>query len=269
MAAARSVRSRRAEPYRELVDIYDLVHGAKPYAKEARTVRSLARQYARRPLRSLLDVACGSGRHLEAFSQWFDCTGVDASRAMLSRARRRVPRADLHLGRMESFDLGRQYDLVTCLFSAIGYVRSTPDLRRTLRNLARHTAPGGIVVVEPWLTPAVFRAGLVHHLSAESGGTTVVRMNGSRRQGNRSFFDFHYLVGRAGDVRHFVETHDLGLFDVPTMKAAFRAAGLEVRYLRKGLVGRRGLYVGRRPERSATARPDPTSRRRPLRRGGP
>lgn len=237
--------------YQELADVYDLIHAGKPYAREARTVRTLALREARRPCRTLLDVPCGSGRHLAEFSRWFRCTGVDASAAMLRRARRRVPSAQLNLGRMESFDLGRPFDIVTCLFSSIGYARSVQGLRRTVRNLARHTAPGGVVVVEPWLTPAAFRAGLIHYVVAEDGGTTVVRMNGSRVRGNRSIFDFHHLVGRAGEVEHFVETHDLGLFDRRTMADAFRRAGLSVRYLRRGLTGRRGLYLARRPDRPA------------------
>jgi dTDP-3-amino-3,6-dideoxy-alpha-D-glucopyranose N,N-dimethyltransferase len=155
---------------------------------------------------------------------------------------------------MESFDLHRRFDIVTCLFSSIGYARSVRDLRRTVRNLARHTTPGGVVVVEPWLTPRVFQDGLVHHLIAGSRDMTVVRMNGTHRRRGRSLFDFHYLVGRRGEVRHYVETHDLGLFDARTMRAAFRDAGLTVTYLVDGLSTRRGLYVGLRPRRSPRGR---------------
>lgn len=233
--------------YARGAEAYDIVHATKPYHEEAATVRELALQGAPRPYRSLLDVACGSGRHLEQFSRWFDCEGVDASPVMLARARSRVSRARFSLGRMESFDLGRQFDVVTCLFSAIAYVRSVGALRRTVRNLARHTAPGGVVLVEPWLTPAMFRDGLVHHLVAQARGTTVLRMNSTRRHGSRSIFDFHYLVGRRGRVDHFVEVHDLGLFDRRTMTAAFRDAGLTVRYVPGGLSTGRGLYVARRP----------------------
>lgn len=255
------------ESYGPLAEAYDLIHAHKPYATEARTVRDLARRDARRPLRSLLDVACGSARHLEAFSRWFDCTGVDASPAMLAAARRRVPKATFHLGRMESFDLGKRFDVVTCLFSAIGYARSVSELRRTLRTFARHTAPGGVVVVEPWITPATYRPGLVHHLVATSGDTTVLRMNGSERRGGRSIFDFHYLVGRRARVTHYVETHNLGLFDVPTMRSAFHDAGLAVRHVRRGLTTGRGLYVGRRPPGPGSG-PVPRSTGAPSRRRG-
>jgi SAM-dependent methyltransferase len=239
----------RVAPYRELAEVYDLVHAHRPYLAEARRVRALVRRVARRECVTLLDVACGSGRHLEAFSRWFRVAGVDTSRTMLSLARRRLPRAELHVGRMQSFDLGRQFDVVTCLFSAIGYVRSRAELRRTVRNLARHTAAGGVVVVEPWITPQAFRLGRPHYLVAEGEDVVVLRMNSTERRRGRSIFQFHHLVGRGGRVEHRVETHDLGLFDRRTMSAAFRAAGLDVRYVPGGLSTGRGLYVGVRPDR--------------------
>lgn len=245
-ASGRRARDRVA-PYGRLAEAYDIVHSKKPYAAEAKRVRALATPIARRPLRTLLDVACGSGRHLEAFSRWYACTGVDASRAMLARARGRVRGARLRHGRMETFDLAETFDIVTCLFSAIAYARSKADLRRVIRNLARHTAPGGVVVVEPFITPQMYRGGRIHTVVRSEGATTVARMNGSRRRGDRVIFDFHHLIGRDGATRHFVESHDCGLFDEPTMLDGFRGAGLVVRHFRRGLSTGRGLYVGLRP----------------------
>ncbi len=234
--------------YRRLAAVYDVVHRSKPYGAEARAVRAVVRRVARRPCRSLLDVACGSGRHLEGFSKWFECVGVDASPEMLALARRRVPGAEFFLGRMESFRLDRAFDVVTCLFSAVGYARSRAELRRTVTNLARHTAPGGVVVIEPWLAPSDFRSGGVACRVARDDRTTVLRMNDSRRVRGRSVFDFHYLIGRNGTVEHEVERHDLGLFSRATTIAALRSAGLQPRYFRPGLSTGRGLYVALRVE---------------------
>jgi len=252
----------RVAAYGLLADAYDIVHREKPYAAEARRVRAAAQRWATIRCRSLLDVACGSGRHLAEFVRWYDCTGLDASRSMLARARRRLPRVRWVRGRMEAFDLGREFDIVCCLFSAVGYVRSPAGLRQTIAALARHTSPGGVVVVEPWLTPEVFREGRVHHLVARSEGTTVLRMNGARRVRGRSVFDFHYLVGRDGAVRHAVERHDLGLFSRTQMEAAFRAAGLTPHFDPKGFATRRGLYVAVRPGVRAERRAAGRRRRR-------
>jgi SAM-dependent methyltransferase len=256
----------RVRAYGELAEAYDVIHRGKPYAQDARMVLAAARRYARRPLHSLLDVACGSGRHLEFFARKYVATGLDASPDMLARARRRAPGATLLRGRMESFRLGRRFDIVTCLFSSIGYTRSVGTLRRTLRNLARHTEPGGVVLVEPWLTPEQFRSGLVTSVRAESDELAVVRMNDTRRVGHRSVFLFHHLIGRRGTIRYAVERHELGLFDRPTMLAAFRAAGLRPRYLSPRRSVHRGLYVAVRPTAPSCAsarRPRRGRRRRP------
>jgi hypothetical protein len=52
-------------------------------------------------------------------------------------------------------------------------------------------------------------------------------------------------VGTPQSVDHFKEEHRLGLFTHEQYLDAFAAAGLEVSYDAKGLVGR-GMYVGRR-----------------------
>ncbi len=229
-------------PYRGAAAAYDVVHASKPYAAEAREIRALARRYAVRPPETLLDVACGSGRHLEQFARWFDCTGLDSSAAMLARARSRVPTATLVRGDLERFNLGRKFDVITCLFSAIGYVRTRRGLERALGRLSRHLSPGGVVVVEPWLTPGVYRTGRTDAVLARGDGLTVLRMNSCERRRGRSVLDFHYLVGAGGRVHYFRERHDLGLFDRRTMEGAFRHAGLRPVHLSRGLSGR-GLYV--------------------------
>lgn len=142
---------------------------------------------------------------------------------MLRVARKRLPGVRFVHGRMEDFRIGRRFDVVTCLFSAIGYVRSEPALRRTLRTLARHLAPEGVVIVEPWFTPQVYRVGRIHLASFGTKELPIARMNLSEKRANRSIMDMHYLVGTPRGVRHWVERHDLALFDVATTKRAFES----------------------------------------------
>src|SRR3712207_7289123 len=46
----------------------------------------------------------------------------------------RYPDVRFHQGDMTDFDLGRRFDVVVCLFSAIGYVLTEERLRQTLAN---------------------------------------------------------------------------------------------------------------------------------------
>jgi SAM-dependent methyltransferase len=251
-SARRSTSRPSGVAYSLSASVYDQIYASKDYAAEARRVRELVREHGPANATTLLDVACGTGTHLGYLAKWFDVTGVDPTPGMLQVARRKLPGVRLVRGTMQEFDLHREFDVITCLFSSIGYVRSVRDLRRTLRNFAAHLRPGGVAIVEPWLTPGVYRAGEVHLDAYGPKSLPIVRMNLSERRGDRSIMDMHHLVATPRGVRHWVERHDLGMFPVATFLTAFDAAGFRVRFLKHGLMKERGLYVAIRrfPDRS-------------------
>ena len=74
--------------------------------------------------RRLLDVACGTGLHLSYLTYRFQVEGLDRDEQLLAIARQRNPEVPLHHADMVDFALGRTFDVVTCLFSAIGYVKT-------------------------------------------------------------------------------------------------------------------------------------------------
>ncbi|HTW54847.1 MAG TPA: class I SAM-dependent methyltransferase [Thermoplasmata archaeon] len=236
--------------YREMARYYDAIYGEKDYAREVRHLRRMVRRWGPRPSRDWLDVACGTGRHLELLRRSFRVEGVDASASMLRIARRRLPDVRLVRGDMRSFDLGERFDVVSCLFSAIGYLRSARDLDRAFRAFARHLRPGGLLLVEPWLAPDQFRP---HHVSLNVSRTAdgfVVRAGQGRRRGRRSMIDFDYLIGIEGaGVRHRHETETLRLSRPAELVVSARRAGLAARVVagERGRPGARGWIVARAP----------------------
>ena len=126
---------------------------------------------------------------------------------------------------MTALDLGEQYDVVTCLFSAIGYVRTVARLNRTVACFARHLAPGGVVVVDPWFEPGQLTHGWVMTLTGEAEGLRVCRMSRTVIDGSVSRLEFEYLIGRPSGLERRSETHELGLFTQSEMEHAFLAAG--------------------------------------------
>jgi len=230
-------------PYALTSEVYDTIYSFKDYAAEARRLRTLLQRYGPENARTLLDVACGTGEHLRYLSRWYDCTGLDANPAMLRVARRKLPTIRFVRGRMETFRLGRRFDALTCLFSAIAYARDARSLERTFRRFAAHLVPGGVAVVEPFVRPSRYRVGHLHLGTYGTADLPIARMNLSERVGDRSIMVMHHLVGTPRGVRHWVERHDLGLFSERTYLTAFRRAGFDARYLEKGFMRDRGLYV--------------------------
>lgn len=140
---------------------------------------------------------------------------------------------------MESFDLGRRFDIVLCLFSSIGYAN---DLDAAVGSLTRHLGPGGTLVVEPWLAPGIAASGPPRVQATEGDGVAVARMSLLSVEGRTSLLRFHYLLGRRGGVEYLQEEHRLTLWSHEEYVAAFERAGLTVAHDPEGLMGR-GLYT--------------------------
>lgn len=227
---------------------YDAIYAAsgKDYAQEAERVQALIETHKRTPGNTLLDVACGTGGHLSYLAQAYVVEGLDADPHILQVARQKFPQIPFHLGDMAEFAIGRTFDVATCLFSSIGYVQTLPRLQQAIGNFCRHTAPGGLVVVEPWFAPGAMQPGHVHAVFVDRPDLKIARMSMTEIEGNRSILKFHYLIATKEGINHTTERHELGLFTHEEYLAAFQQHGLTVIYDEQGLTGR-GLYIGQKP----------------------
>ncbi|MDQ3555068.1 MAG: class I SAM-dependent methyltransferase [Chloroflexota bacterium] len=229
--------------FRKTAELYDLFYAWKDHDREAARLHEEIR-HGIPDAQTLLDVACGTGTHLERLRTWYQIEGLDRDAELLAVARARLGSGvPLHEGDMRDFHLGREFDVVTCLFSSIGYVRSLRGLHRAVKAMAEHLRPGGLLLVEPWFTPDTWHEGhLPRPMVVEGGGLNAVRTNSTRLVGRRTVMDFHYLVTRPDRVEHLRETHDLGLFTTEEYRSAFERAHLVARHDDEGLMGR-GLWI--------------------------
>lgn len=235
--------------YRDLAEYYDRIYHFKDYRADAKEILRLARRYLKHRPRSLLDVGCGTGRHLKQFAKALSVAGIDLSPEMLRVARHRLGRSvPLVQGDMRRFSLQARFDVVTCLFSAIGYLETRRDRDTAIANFYRHLAPGGVALVEGWVLPSRWRGTSVSLDTYEDPNTKVARVASSWREGNHSAVEFQYLIGERGKrIRHFAEVHRQPLVAAKDMLSSFRRAGFRARVLLGGRYRNRGLYVGIRP----------------------
>jgi ubiquinone/menaquinone biosynthesis C-methylase UbiE len=224
---------------------YDRLYHFVDYGEGAAHIRERIR--AEHPdARTLLDVGCGTGRHLEHLAKDYEVQGLDLNEDLLRAAQVRCPAVPLHQGDMVDFALPERFDVITCMFSAVAYVRTLDNFRRAVMNFARHLQPGGIVLIDPWFTPETFWTETITTNVADGPDAKIVWMYSSTRRDRLAILDIHYLVGQAATVEHFTERHELGLFTHDEYMAGLRDAGLEPAHDPVGPL-RRGLYVGRRP----------------------
>lgn len=231
--------------YKELAEYYDLIYSRKKYIQEADKLVKLISKYKKSDGNQLLEIACGTGHHLKCFESKFFCTGLDINERMLRVARKRVPEAVLHKADMVNFKLRKKFDVITCLFSSIGYVKTYAKLSKTIKNFSSHLIKGGVVLIEPWFTKSTFKPGMPFVECYRSNDVKIARASVSKLKGSISIIDMHHLVAEKDKgVKHYVDRHELGLFEVnPTLKI-MREAGLEPIFLKNGLQKDRGLHIG-------------------------
>ena len=233
--------------YEKMAAIYDALYDFKDYDAEARVLFAIIRKHMRSGGNRLLDVACGTGKHITHLKDDFVVMGIDLDSSMIDIARRRHPDITFEVGDMLEFDLPQRFDIVTCLFSSIGYVKSLGRMHKAVANMARHLESGGLLIVEPWFSEETYQQGTLHAHFVDKPDLKIARMNISEQQDGVSVIDFHHLVATLDGIEHFVERHELGLFGHDDYMTAFTRAGLETVYDPEGLTGR-GLYIGCRQE---------------------
>jgi SAM-dependent methyltransferase len=229
--------------------VYDRLHWFRDTPAEAsRIVESI--EQAHPSASSLLEVACGTGRFLSLLGKRFAVEGLDINADMLAVARASNASVPLHEADMSQFDLGKTFDVVACLFSSIACVRTKTRFISAISSMARHVAPGGLLVIEPWFTPETLFVDTITMNTSDETDMKICWMYTTRKVGSEARLEYEYLVGTPAGVDHFTEMHRLGLFRRGDYAAAFARESLDLTYDPVG-PARRGLYVGRRSSEPA------------------
>jgi len=227
---------------------YDEIYASidKDYAAEAKKAHAFIQKHKQSKGKLLLDVACGTGFHASLLSKYYQVEGLDLDAKMLAVAKKKHPNIRFRQGDMTDFDLKRKFDVIVCLFSSIGYIKTKTRLQKAIKTMSRHLLPGGVLLIEPWFTPEQWNPGRASMTQVNKPELKIVRMSYSGQRGKISTIEFQYLIGTSKGIEHSLEIHELGLFTNEEYMGAFKAAKLNVTYDAEGLDGR-GLYIGLKP----------------------
>ncbi len=230
--------------YHELAKYYDQVYHWKDYRKEATKIRGLIRRFKESSGNELLDVGCGTGRHIQYLKHDFDCVGIDISEEMLKVARRTVTGADFVRSDMVDFDLGTSFDVILCLFSAIGYLKTRDDVRKAIRNFAEHLKKGGVLIVEPWFRKSEWRNGWVHMGTYDGSSVKIARVGFSRMTEKFSVLDERYVIATKGrGIAYVRDLQKLRFFEPAWTFEIMRRLGLDLQDTEDSLMPHRKLIV--------------------------
>jgi hypothetical protein len=105
-----------------------------------------------------------------------------------------------------------------------------------------HLVPRRLAIGDPLLTPEGDGPGAMDTHAVEGDGLRVTRTRRAERDGPRCRLSFHDIIEGPDGTRQSTEVHELGLFTIDEMLAAFSAVELAVAYDPRGPIGR-GVYV--------------------------
>lgn len=153
---------------------YPLLYGNRNDHEAEAFVNSLAEEVKRllsSEKLSVLDLACGAGRHSRVFHKLgFKTTGIDLSVRSIETAKRESDTSiDFQIADMRTFDLPQEFDVVVNLFTSFGYFDSESDNLKVLDRVLHHLKPGGIFVID-FLNATKVIKGLVASESLSKGG---------------------------------------------------------------------------------------------------
>jgi SAM-dependent methyltransferase len=149
----------------------------------------IARFLARRPRKTIFDLACGNGNHLQLY---LDCVGsggrvvgIDREASLVDEARRRysgAPNLDLRVGSMDA-TLPFSAETFDTSFSNFA-IYNASDPAFTLRELRRTLRPGGELVL---IGPTINNAREIYEFNERLTGTaidqvTLIRTDRLRRE---------------------------------------------------------------------------------------
>ena len=220
---------------------FDLLYGFRDQRAEARRALRFVRSAAERDIRSALDVGCATGDHA-AHLGLRDVVGLDVDAHLVRAARRKHPYLRFVCADFLTARLDRYFDAIVSLYGVVAYVRTRRNLARFAANVARHLAPGGVALVEPWhLDGAYAPAPTARHVV--SADVAIARASVSRVRDRQVALDVHYLVAKGKSVRHLREVHHLGLFSRDEHLEAFDRARLRARWSDDSPTGRGAILA--------------------------
>lgn len=182
---------------------YDRFYADKDYEGETEFLENVFRRFGVGPVRSILDLGCGTGGHALALARrGYDVTGVDRSEAMLGVARSKLAllpgsvhpptfeRADVR-----RVDLNRRVDAVIAMFAVMGYMVTNEDLRQALESARRHLDTDGLLVFDTWYGPAVITDRPTERFRiVTNGDSRIVRLARPELRVASQTVDVHYTV---------------------------------------------------------------------------
>ena len=201
-------------------------------------------QFAARCGSPILELGCGTGRVLIPLArQGYRITGIDASSAMLEKAREKVAAEDLRdrvtlveqeMGKLE---LEARFNMAFAALNSFAHLHTTDDQLAALTRIRRHLNPGGLLVLDMFnpdlarLLDARGQVALTKVMDGPGAGRRTMRFTTDEVDLGRQLIHTTYIVDEIdaeGHVRRTLFPFSLRYIFRYELELLLRHAGFEV-----------------------------------------
>jgi len=224
---------------------YDMLYKNKKYDVEADYVSNLLKKAGING-NELLDVGCGTGKHLACMkAKGFSVNGVDMSQNMIEKARVALgDDVELQVAEACSFSFNKKFSAITSLFHVMSYLTETNDVVSAFKNISIHLKEGGLFVFDFW-----HGAGCLTDfpktkvLRLEDDNCSLMRITEPVMHPEKNVIDVNFEVHLMNKTtgKHSVihETHNMRYFFLPELEYYLNQAGFKVLNAYKWLTDQR------------------------------
>ncbi|UCC43615.1 MAG: class I SAM-dependent methyltransferase [Candidatus Zixiibacteriota bacterium] len=185
-----------------------------------------------------LDLCCGTGTALKLFADaGIAMTGLDRSAAMLRQARnklrgRTVKLVNQSLPRFRIADSrGRtvRFDLVTCFYDSLNYLRNERELKAAFRSVQRHLRPEGWFIFD-MNTPEALKTIWGSDTYCDVGNKLAwIWRSAYHRRSKSSTLETTFFVKSGRNWKRFDETHVEHAYSNGAIRHLLRETGFQVK----------------------------------------
>jgi SAM-dependent methyltransferase len=196
---------------------YLRIYQHRDESEAERAIDLIATHVPDRQIQTVLDLACGAGRHSKALCERWWTVGLDLSASLLRVARRDAPDAPYVRADMRELPFADEsFDLVVNLFTSFGYFEDDREHARVLARVREAMKPSGTFVID-FLNASQVRRNLVPYDERVESGITIeqsriispddrfVEKRIRLRERGREYVERVRLLS-AGDLERMLET---------------------------------------------------------------
>ncbi|MBK7254306.1 MAG: class I SAM-dependent methyltransferase [Ignavibacteria bacterium] len=191
-------------------------------------INLLQRSIAVKTNASVLDIACGSGRHsIELARRGFEVTGFDLSEFLINEARKNLKnsgeknmKVKFLIRDMRDFNFRNTFDIAVNIFTSFGYFDNDKENFSVIENVSRSLKKGGYFVFD-FLNKHFLEKNLKPLSRNKIGNATVIQ----KRKLENGFVRKKIIITRNNSTKQFEEV--LKLYSLQDFNKAFTLSGLK------------------------------------------